>query len=86
MASQERVGRFYESEVKPRLLQGERVLLVSHGNTLRGLVMLLDHLQPDEIKQVELGTSAIRSYTLAEDGTVACREVFAKDGVEGHFC
>lgn len=83
---QERVGRFYEDEVKPRLLRGERILLVSHGNTLRGLVMLLDNLNPDEIVKVELGTSAIRCYTLAEDGTVAGREVFAKDGVEGHFC
>lgn len=79
----ERVGRFYLSDVKPRLLRGEKVLLVSHGNTLRGLVMLLEKLKPEEIKKVELGTSAIRSYTLAEDGSVASRELFVRDGHEG---
>lgn len=62
------------------------MLLVSHGNTLRGLVMLLERLKPEEIKKVELGTSAIRCYSLAEDGSVASREVFAKDGVEGGWC
>ncbi|KAI5479404.1 beta-1,4-mannosyl-glycoprotein beta-1,4-N-acetylglucosaminyltransferase [Pseudohyphozyma bogoriensis] len=39
-----RVMKFYEREVVARLKRGEKVLVVSSGNTLRGLVMKLEAL------------------------------------------
>lgn len=78
-----RVWAFYEEEIKPRLLRGERVLVVSHGNTLRGLVMALEGLGAEEVKKVELGYTATRVYTLDEKGEVKDKEVFVVNGVEG---
>jgi 2,3-bisphosphoglycerate-dependent phosphoglycerate mutase len=78
-----RVWRYYEDEIEPRLLKGERLLVVSHGNTLRGLVMALERLRPEEVKNVELGYTATRCYSLDEEGKVKRKEVFAVNGVEG---
>lgn len=78
-----RVWRYYEEEIKPRLLRGESLLVVSHGNTLRGLVMALERLGPDEVKNVELGYTATRCYSLDEEGKVKRKELFVVDGVEG---
>lgn len=78
-----RVWAFYEEEIKPRLLRGERVLVVSHGNTLRGLVMALEGLSAEEVKKVELGYTATRVYKLNENGKVKDKEVFVVNGVEG---
>jgi 2,3-bisphosphoglycerate-dependent phosphoglycerate mutase len=79
----ERVWSYYLAEIQPRLMRGERVLIVSHGNTLRALVMKLDGLGEDEVMKVELGTAATRVYRLGEGGEVKDKEVFAVDGVEG---
>ncbi|ORY80284.1 histidine phosphatase superfamily [Leucosporidium creatinivorum] len=78
-----RVWRYYEEEIRPRLLKGERLLVVSHGNTLRGLVMALERLGPDEVKNVELGYTATRCYSLDGEGKVKGKELFVVNGVEG---
>lgn len=78
-----RVWRYYEEEIKPRLLRGERLLVVSHGNTLRGLVMALERLGSEEVKNVELGYTATRCYSLDQQGEVRGKELFIVDGVEG---
>ena len=78
-----RVSAYYEEELKPRLLRGERLLVVSHGNTLRGLIMALEGLGADEIKKVELGYTATRTYRLDGSGNIMERGVFAVDGIEG---
>lgn len=79
----ERVWEYYEAEIKPRLLRGERIILVSHGNTLRGLVMALEGLGPEEVKKVELGYTATRVYRLDERGKIRDKELFVVNGVEG---
>src|ERR671922_1915504 len=44
-----RVLPYYIQEILPAVLQGKRVLIAAHGNSLRALVMVLDHLSGDEI-------------------------------------
>src|SRR5258707_12028983 len=51
-----RVLPYYIQEIQPRVLRGERVLVVAHGNSLRALVMVLDRLGPDGIIHRELQT------------------------------
>jgi 2,3-bisphosphoglycerate-dependent phosphoglycerate mutase len=63
-------------------MKGERILIVSHGNTLRGLVMRLEGLTPDEVKKLELRTAATRVYSLGADGKVAKREVYDVNAVK----
>ncbi len=66
----ERVLPYYRSEILPRVLAGERVIVAAHGNSLRSLVMELEGLTPEEILKRELATGAPIVYRLEEDGSV----------------
>jgi 2,3-bisphosphoglycerate-dependent phosphoglycerate mutase len=72
-----RVLPYYLQEILPRVLRGERVLVSAHGNSLRALVMVLDHLSPQEIVKRELATGVPLIYRLNTDSTVAERQVMA---------
>ena len=41
-----RAWPYFEQEIKPQLESGKRVLIAAHGNSLRALVMQLEHLTP----------------------------------------
>jgi len=72
-----RVLPYYLQEILPRVLRGERTLVSAHGNSLRALVMVLDHLSPQEIVKRELATGVPLIYRLNTDSTVAERQVMA---------
>ena len=68
-----RVLPYYIQEILPRLLRGEHVLVVAHGNSLRALVMVLDRLGPEGIIERELQTGIPIVYRLKDDSTVESR-------------
>jgi 2,3-bisphosphoglycerate-dependent phosphoglycerate mutase len=72
-----RVLPYYIQDIRPRVLRGERVLVSAHGNSLRALVMVLDHLSPQEIVKHEIATGVPLIYRLNADSTVAERKVMA---------
>ena len=59
------------TEILPRVLRGERVLVVAHGNSLRALVMVLDRHTPESITKLNLETGVPMIYRLNADSTVA---------------
>ena len=64
---------YYVTEILPRVLRGERVLVAAHGNSLRALVMVLDKLTPDSITKLNLETGLPMIYRLNADSTVASK-------------
>ena len=72
-----RVLPYYIQDILPRVLRGEQVLVSAHGNSLRALVMVLDHLSPQEIVKREIATGVPLIYRLNADSTVAERQVMA---------
>jgi len=58
----------------PRLRAGRRLLVVSHGNTLRGLVMYLDDLSPEAMERVEIPSGMPLVYRFAPGLRVVGRE------------
>lgn len=66
---------FYCEEILPRLLRGERILIVAHGNSLRALLIVLDQLTPQGVAETELATGTVLLYRLREDSTVEEKEV-----------
>ena len=72
-----RVLPYYIQDILPRVLRGERVLVSAHGTSLRALVMVLDHLSPQEIVKREIATGVPLIYRLNADSTVAERKVMA---------
>jgi 2,3-bisphosphoglycerate-dependent phosphoglycerate mutase len=68
-----RVLPYHIQEILPRVLRGEHVLVVAHGNSLRALVMVLDRLGPEGIIHRELQTGVPILYRINADSTVASK-------------
>ena len=70
-----RVWPYYMTEILPRVLRGENVLVAAHGNSLRSLLMVLDRLDREQILSVNLATGVPMVYKLKADSTVISKEV-----------
>ncbi|MDW9743755.1 2,3-bisphosphoglycerate-dependent phosphoglycerate mutase [Sinorhizobium meliloti] len=70
-----RVWPYYLTDILPRVLSGEKVLVAAHGNSLRSLVMVLDKLTKEQILKLNLATGVPMVYKLNADSTVASKEV-----------
>jgi len=70
-----RVWPYYIHRILPDVLDGKRVLIAAHGNSLRALIMALDGMTADEIVKTELATGVPVVYRLNADSTVASKEV-----------
>ena len=70
-----RVWPYYMTEILPRVLRGEKVLVAAHGNSLRSLLMVLDRLDSTKILGVNLATGVPMVYKLNADSTVASKDV-----------
>jgi len=68
-----RVLPYYITEILPRVLRGERVLVSAHGNSLRALVMVLDKHTPESITKLNLDTGVPMIYRLNADSSVASK-------------
>ena len=64
----DRVLPYYQASIKPRLLDGETVLIAAHGNSLRALVMMLENLSQEEILAKEIGTGEPIIYDISSTG------------------
>lgn len=58
-----RVLPYWYDEIVPQLRSGLDVLVTAHGNSLRALMMHLEHIAPDAIAEVNIPTGAPRRYT-----------------------
>lgn len=74
-----RVLPYYIETILPRVMSGQRVLVAAHGNSLRALVMVLDHLGPSTIAGLEIATGVPLVYRLNADTTVASKSVLERD-------
>jgi 2,3-bisphosphoglycerate-dependent phosphoglycerate mutase len=73
--TQARVAPYYQSQIVPLLREGKNVMVVAHGNSLRALVMFVEHLTPDEILKTEIATGVPITYELDEDLNVVTKSV-----------
>ena len=64
---QQRMLPYWNDVLVPRLRAGQRLLVVSHGNTLRGLVMYLDGLSAEAMERVEIPSGVPLIYRLTPD-------------------
>ncbi len=59
-----RVLPYWNSEISPRILAAERVLIVAHGNSLRALVKHLDKVSDEDIIGLNIPTGVPLVYEL----------------------
>jgi 2,3-bisphosphoglycerate-dependent phosphoglycerate mutase len=62
-----RVLPFWEEEIVPRLMRGEKLLIAAHGNSLRALVKHLDNISNEEIVELNIPTGIPLVYELDGD-------------------
>jgi 2,3-bisphosphoglycerate-dependent phosphoglycerate mutase len=65
-----RVLPYYESHIYPELLAQKNVLVVAHGNSLRSLVMHLEHLSREAVLELNIPTGAPLLYDLDDHSAV----------------
>ncbi|UDG79084.1 2,3-bisphosphoglycerate-dependent phosphoglycerate mutase [Candidatus Ecksteinia adelgidicola] len=51
-----RVVPYWNKKIFPQIKQGQRVIIVAHGNSLRALIKHLDHLNKDDIIELNIPT------------------------------
>jgi phosphoglycerate mutase, BPG-dependent, family 1 len=66
---------YYVTDILPRVMSGQRVLIAAHGNSLRALIMVLDRLNADTIPGVELATGVPLVYKVGPDTKVLEKEI-----------
>ncbi|MCV6602227.1 MAG: 2,3-bisphosphoglycerate-dependent phosphoglycerate mutase [Cohaesibacter sp.] len=66
---------YFITDILPRVMAGQNVLVAAHGNSLRSLVMVLDRLSRKEILNVNIATGVPTVYKLNADTSIASKEI-----------
>ena len=66
---------YFESKILPDLTAGKNVIIAAHGNSLRSIVMRLDHLTKEQVLGLEIGTGIPIRYEINPDGSVKSKKV-----------
>jgi len=60
---------YWHGVIAPAIREGQRVLIVAHGNSLRGLVKFLDGISAEKIVEINIPTGIPLVYELDDDLT-----------------
>jgi 2,3-bisphosphoglycerate-dependent phosphoglycerate mutase len=66
---------YFENKILPLVKAGKNVLVVAHGNSLRGLVKDLEDLSDEEITKVEIPTGVPIVYDLDGNGRILQKKI-----------
>lgn len=62
-----RVIPYWEKTIVPSIKTGKKVIIVAHGNSLRGLIKYLDNISDEEIIKLEIETGKPICYELDDN-------------------
>jgi len=74
----ERVIPYWENTIIPNLKDNKKVIIVAHGNSLRGLIKYLDGISDEEIVNLEIQTGNPICYEL-DDNLKPIKHYYLKD-------
>ena len=63
----DRVLPYFDEHIAPRLMAGDKVFIVAHGNSLRALVKHLDGISDEDILKLNIPTGMPLAYELSSD-------------------
>lgn len=73
-----RVVEYWNSDIKPELENGRKIIIAAHGNSLRGLIKYLDNISDEDIIKLELQTGNPICYEL-DDNLKSIKHYYVKD-------
>ena len=62
-----RVTEYWQEEIANTIKDNKKVIIVAHGNSLRGLIKYLDNLKDDEVIKLEIDTGRPICYELDDN-------------------
>jgi len=65
---------YYQKEIAPKVKEGQNVLVAAHGNSLRSIVMELDHLDEKQILELEIPTGVPLVYDFDDKGKIVSKK------------
>ena len=68
---------YFRRRILPLVSTGKTILVVAHGNSLRSIVMDLDHLTKEQVLELNLATGAPLVYDIDAGGRVIKKTVHA---------
>ena len=74
----ERVIPYWKNEILPNLKNNKKIIIVAHGNSLRGLIKYLDNISDEEIVKLEIETGNPICYEL-DDNLKPIRHYYLKE-------
>lgn len=80
----ERAVPFYLQVILPKLLAGQNVLVVAHGNSIRALIKMIEDVSDEDVAHVEMPLGTIVAYTLNEAGKKVSRDDITIDIAPSH--
>ena len=69
-----RVVPYFEGVIKPEMIDGKRVIIAAHGNSLRALVKYLENISDEDILEVNIPTGVPLVYELDDNFKVISKE------------
>ncbi|MCQ2086126.1 MAG: 2,3-diphosphoglycerate-dependent phosphoglycerate mutase [archaeon] len=80
----DRVIPYYNSEIIPKIMDGKRVLIVSHGNSLRALMKYIENISDTDIIDVNVPTGIPLIYEFDSNLKIIGKEILHRN-VEPSF-
>ena len=77
-----RVVPYFEEEIKPKMLAGEKVIIVAHGNSLRGLVKYLENISDKDIVEVNIPNGVPLVYEFDKDFNVISKRYLGEQDAQ----
>ena len=63
----ERVVEYWKSDIEPEIKNDKKVIIVAHGNSLRGLIKYLENISDKDIMNLEIPTGKPLIYELDDE-------------------
>lgn len=73
-----RVLPYYNSEIKKHLLNGENVLIVAHGNSIRSIIKYIENISDEDIMSVEIPTGVPYIYEFDNELNVINKTILSE--------
>ena len=69
---------YFEKEIKPLVMEGKRVMIAAHGNSLRSLIKYFESISDEEIINVEIPTGTPLVYEFDDNFNVTNKYFLGK--------
>ena len=73
-----RVLPYYNNEIKKHLLNGENVLIVAHGNSIRSIIKYIENISDEDIMSVEIPTGVPYIYEFDNELNVINKTILSE--------